>query len=49
MFVKVARFFNDGIRIVFKRAFRSSKFANASNNFTNSNNKFSSTMSNFEG
>jgi hypothetical protein len=49
MFVKVARFFNDGIKTAFKRAFRNSKFASASNNFTNSNNKFSSAMNNFVG
>lgn len=47
MFVKVARFFNDGIKTVFKKAFRSRKFASASNNFTNFDNKFSSAMSNF--
>jgi hypothetical protein len=49
MFVKAARFFNDGIKIAFKKAFKNNKFVSASNNFTNSNNKFSSTMSNFTG
>jgi hypothetical protein len=49
MFVKATRFFNDGIKIAFKKAFKNSKFVSANNNFTNSNNKFSSTMSNFTG